>query len=160
MLNLPYGKPTTEVSVKMYSCNDNTKSIGAEGNCTNVKFADVQPKIDSTGRANDLFRRVEARVELADIDYPIAEFALASTGSGDANIVKKDFYVTKNCQYTNSYADDYGNIKGTLTNPRYRLNGDPNARTEVQVTNNRVNNNILVMDSNNTCYDSAEMQSN
>jgi Tfp pilus assembly protein PilX len=42
-----------------------------------VKFDRVQPVVDSTGRANNMFRRVQARVELkSDFSYPKAEINL------------------------------------------------------------------------------------
>ena len=108
VVNLPYGGPETDISAKMYSCQDPKKPINAEidstgtVNCEIVYFANVQPMVDSTGRANDLFRRVESRIELADTNFPIANYALAMTDPTNNTGIVKDFYVTNNCGYSSS----------------------------------------------------------
>lgn len=58
---------------------------------TLVKFNAIQPSIDSTGRANNLFRRVQSRVELVDPNFPYPEAAIDLTGD-----LCKDFIVTDN----------------------------------------------------------------
>ena len=107
VLNLPYGEPETEVSVELRSCKNEADTIYTDRKptddtgCKTVEFAYVQPTVDSTGRANDLFRRIEARVELVDTYFPIANYALAvDDPDGDEDYVKKDFYVTNNCRYS------------------------------------------------------------
>lgn len=53
-----------------------------------VQFRGVQPTVDSTGRANDLFRRVEARLATGEtFDYP--NYAVDTAGD-----ICKDFSVT------------------------------------------------------------------
>jgi len=54
-----------------------------------TQFDGVQPIVDSTGRANDLYRRVENRVDLIDTNFPFPEAALDLTGN-----LCKDFAVT------------------------------------------------------------------
>jgi Tfp pilus assembly protein PilX len=63
------------------------------GPSTIVKFKDVQPEIDSTGRANDVFRRTLSRVDLYDTSFSYPEATVDVTGD-----FCKDFSVT-NTQY-------------------------------------------------------------
>lgn len=78
-LSLPYQQPDTDFSIALY-CSDG-------GNCGNIvkdeegndlkdesgnrliKISNTQVSIDSTGRANDLYRRVETRLETADTTF-------------------------------------------------------------------------------------------
>ncbi len=111
VLNLPYGGPQTDVSVKMLSCKNPSDPINSmidasTPNCKVVYFANVQPMVDSTGRANDLFRRVESRIELADTNFPIANYALAMTDPTSKYGITKDYYATDSCQYSSSYYDN------------------------------------------------------
>ena len=118
VLNLPYASPSTDVKVQMYHCEDSSKglyetvTVGSETktNCSGVRFSNVQPSVDSTGRANDLFRRIEARVELVDTYFPIANYALAMTDPNNTKGIQKDFYVTSGCTYSTSYWDTQNQV--------------------------------------------------
>lgn len=54
-----------------------------------VNFDGVQAVVDSTGRANDIFRRIESRVELSDTTFPYPEFSTDVKGD-----ICKSFAVT------------------------------------------------------------------
>lgn len=108
-----YAKPDTSFSVQLLNCSGD--------DCRIVKFVGVQSKVDATGRANNLFRRVEARVELQDVSYPFIKYGLNvyGSGSGDGEIFK-NYWATSNCWYKdkgvsmtcNDYqrASDFGNF--------------------------------------------------
>lgn len=65
-----------------------------------VKFDNIQPAVDSTGRANDLFRRVQSRVELTNINFPYPAAEINITGN-----LCKDFAITDDpAVYNNSIA--------------------------------------------------------
>ena len=83
-VTMPYGGPETTFQIVMY---DKSGKV--------MQFSGVQSIVDSTGRANDLFRRVEARLEMIDTYFPMPDAAL--TLSGDGNDLNKNFYVTKDC---------------------------------------------------------------
>ena len=68
-----------------------------------TKFHNLQPSIDATGRASDVFRRVQSRVELINPDeaqlYPRA--AVDITKSFCKNFaVTADSFITPTCDYT------------------------------------------------------------
>lgn len=67
---------------------------------TPVDFDGVQPIVDATGRASDLFRRVKARVSVSDngMRVPFPEAALSVSGD-----ICKDFFVTND---PNDYIED------------------------------------------------------
>lgn len=54
-----------------------------------TQFRNVQPIVDSTGRANDVFRRVQSRIDLYDTAFPYPDAAVDTTGH-----LCKDFGVT------------------------------------------------------------------
>lgn len=89
-ISLPYNRPSTDISVSLCK-NWNGSENKCEGYTT---LTGVQAAIDSTGRANDLYRRVEARVELVDLYYPYPEYAIYIGGSNETN---KNYWVTDNC---------------------------------------------------------------
>ena len=69
---LPYQQPDTDFSLSFY-CGDGNASCGTidggNGATQPAMLKNTQISIDSTGRANDLFRRVETRLETSDTTY-------------------------------------------------------------------------------------------
>lgn len=94
VVTLPYGQPTTDISIELCTT---TRCYDSDNNLTTAAFTGVQARVDSTGRANDLYRRVETRVELVDVYYPFPEFAIEANSDDGTGDIIKSFYVTRNC---------------------------------------------------------------
>jgi len=92
VLNLPYDQPQTTFSIQL--CQDSGGTC--QGDDAIADFVDAQIAIDATGRANDMYSRVEARVEFTDLFFPFPRYAVEATGSDDDSI-NKNFYVTADC---------------------------------------------------------------
>lgn len=104
-VSLPYQRPNTDFSIELCDnsgCNSpvlNNALQNTTSNDSNVKkISNVQIALDSTGRANDLYRRVESRLETADTsfgaDYPY--YALEVLGDEG---IKKTMKVTSEYQF-------------------------------------------------------------
>ncbi len=89
VVSLPYGAPETAFMVKMKHDSET------------VPFRGVQYVIDSTGRANNLYTRLEVRLDTVDPNFPYPQFALQT--EGDLN---KAFWVTDGCKKVDNGAVD------------------------------------------------------
>ena len=105
VVNLPYGQPDTEFAMEFYVGDDNYNNP--------VLIRDAQVTVDSTGRANDLVRRIETRLETSDTSFAYPMYALQLLGEGSGASLKKDMTVTSECNY---YDNEDGNNKGERCN--------------------------------------------
>ncbi len=101
ILSTPYPEPDVSFSITLL--NDEGKT---------VDFVGVQSSVDSTGRANDLFRRIDARIELIDIGYPFPKYTVGiycdedtENCGGTGNLIK-NYRATYNCWDINN-GEDY-----------------------------------------------------
>jgi hypothetical protein len=86
---------------EIYNSNTTFRITMANNAATPVFFNGVQPLIDSTGRANDLFRRVRSRVELDASAVVPVEAAVDITGSLCKTFLvtdKPEDFTPGNCQ--------------------------------------------------------------
>lgn len=79
-----------------------SNGVPSPSGANTVLFKDVQPIIDSTGRANDVFRRVQSRVNLFNTDFPYPDATIDITGNFCKNFGVSDdpktYEETNTCQ--------------------------------------------------------------
>ena len=99
-VSLPYGRPNTDFELE-FICDNlcNEKIVMADDGTEETISTDratlknVQVSVDSTGRANDLYRRVETRLESTDTYFPYPLYAIQLLGDGSGTLLKKDLNV-------------------------------------------------------------------
>ncbi len=84
-----YENRTAYLMIDQIYSTDTTFSVSMMDGPNVVSFSSVQPIVDSTGRANDLFRRIRSRVEVETSSIPPVQAAVDISGS-----LCKAFFVT------------------------------------------------------------------
>ena len=108
-VSIPYQEPDTDFAVELI-CNsgncggESGTSVDSATGSNTIRLKNTQVAIESTGRANDLVRRVETRLETSDTSFGLGTqspyYALMILGSGT---VSKDMTVT----YENKHGPFY-----------------------------------------------------
>ena len=92
-VSTPYASSNTDI--KLEFCSTSSCFVGSGGasgdtESTAVSIGNTQVSIDSTGRANDLYRRVDVRLDAEDNASPYPMYAIQLLGSGGGSLIKKD----------------------------------------------------------------------
>lgn len=98
VVSMPYGDTVTDFAVVL---RDSQNQV--------INFENVQVSVDSTGRTNQLYRRVETRLDPADIFFPYPQYEVELT-SDDEDSLRKYFWITNNCWTENGYCDNNGRL--------------------------------------------------
>lgn len=116
IVSIPYGQPDTEFALefrcfKEWDCGNQETIINPDGTETisesrTATISGMQVNIDSTGRANNLFRRVETRLDLTDTTYlyPLYAVELLKSDGETGGLLKK---TTTPIQETHMYDGAY-----------------------------------------------------
>lgn len=102
--SLPYGDTMTDFAVEMVDTSGET-----------IDLVGSQISVDSTGRTNQLVRRVETRLDPADLYFPYPIYAL-DLGDGGDEALKKNFWITANCWYSQPSQLRNGDAKACANN--------------------------------------------
>ncbi len=98
VISMPYGDLITDFAVTLKDGSGNT-----------INFENVQVSVDSTGRANQLVRRVETRLDPADMFFPYPQYEVELTGSDDDSLWKY-FWTTYNCWTEEGNCNNNGSL--------------------------------------------------
>ena len=110
-LTMPYGQPTTDIRVEMSSKNI-SETWESDGSYIGDSFDKVQTIIDSTGRANDVYQRVESRIETFNSDFPFPDYTLTlGQGDGEGASLWKNFIISSDSGCKNYSIEDESPIE-------------------------------------------------
>lgn len=98
VVSMPYGETVSDFAVAMYDKDGNV-----------INFEGAQISVDSTGRANQLYRRVETRLDPVDSYFPYPQFAAELDGDDDSKLWK-NFWITYNCWTQGGTCDNNGKL--------------------------------------------------